>query len=201
MLALLVAVGSMSGGCAGLMRGYVSSPKAEGGVEKSETELCLKLQTVDLCVMSATVADQFHLFFLGLYVGVPLPFIPMPYGTYEFFSPPEKKNVAEEIVIRLFDKDEKFSFDPIKVVLEKLDKRESNPTKFECTVDELGYQHKITSTVEIPLTKGIYCRLTFDSYDWDFDLLINGIETKGRPLDVPPIHFRRGIARSWMLKT
>jgi hypothetical protein len=59
---------------------YVSSPTAEGGVAKSETELCVKLQTLDLCAKSATVSDQFHLFFLGLYAGIPLPLIPAPSG-------------------------------------------------------------------------------------------------------------------------
>lgn len=198
-LVLCAASGLMLTGCSGLMRGYVSSPKAEGGIEKSATELCVTLRTLDLCAMSATVPDQFHVFFFGPYVVVPLPFIPMPYGTYEFFFPPEKKKAAEVIVIRLLDKDEKFTFDPMNVILEKSDRSRLKPTQFECAVDELGYQHKMTSAVDIPPTKGIYCRLTFDSHDWDFDLLVNGIEIKDRPLEAPLIHFRRGIERSWML--
>jgi hypothetical protein len=80
-LSVSVAIGLLTlSGCANLMRGYVSSPTAEGGVAKSETELCVKLQTLDLCAKSATVSDQFHLFFLGLYAGIPLPLIPAPSG-------------------------------------------------------------------------------------------------------------------------
>jgi len=201
-LALFVVVGSLTlDGCVSMMRGYVSSPTAEGGSIKSETELCVRIKSLDLCAKSAAVPDQFHLFFLGLYAGIPVPLLPMPYGIYEYFSPPEKKAVDEEIVLRLLDNNEKFSFDPMKVVLKKMDQGTLTPSKFECAVDELGYQRKFTSASEIPDTKGIYCRLTFDSHDWDFDLLVGGIETKKGPLDAPLIHFKRGIEQSWTLTT
>jgi hypothetical protein len=200
-LALSVAIGLLTlSGCAGLMRGYVSSPTAEGGIEKSETELCVTLQTLDLCAKSATVLDQFHLFFLGLYAGVPLPLIPVPSGIYAYFFPPATKPAAEEITIRLFDNEQTFTFDPTKVVLEKSDRSTWNPTQFECAVDELGYQRKFTSVVLIPPTKGIYCHLTFESHEWDFDLRVNGIEIKDRPVEAPLIRFRRGVERSWKLK-
>ena len=198
-LAFAIAIGlSMLSGCAGLMRGYVSSPTVEGGVVKSETELCVTLHTLDLCAMSATVSDQFHLFFIGLYAGVPLPFIPMPTGVYEYFFPPKIKPAGEEIAIRLLDNADKFSFDPTKVLLKKSDGSKWSPTRFECTVDELGYQRKFTSAAEIPPTKGIYCRLSFESHEWDFDLQVNGIETSKGRLEAPLIQFRRGIKQSWV---
>jgi hypothetical protein len=200
-LAVSVAIGMLTlSGCANLMRGYVSSPTAEGGIAKSETELCVKLQTLDLCAKSATVPDQFHLFFLGLYAGVPLPLIPAPSGIYAYFFPPDTKPVTEEITIRLFDNERTFTFDPTKVVLEKTDRSRWNPTQYECAVDELGYQRKFTSAFLIPPTKGIYCRLTFESHEWDFDLRVNGIEINDRPLEAPPIRFRRGVERSWKLR-
>ena len=91
----------------------------------------------------------------------------------------------------------------MKVSLIKLDKIELNPRSFECwyDTDRNNKISDVSGAIPIKANKKedvTSCQLTFDSYDWDFSLLVNGIETKERPILVPPIHFKR--SSDWSLK-
>ena len=82
----------------------------------------------------------------------------------------------------------------------KKDQAVLNPRQFECTwneIDDQGNKHKFTyhsGIIPIKVTNAgpAVCKLTIQSQDWDFDLLINGIEIEGEPILVPPIRFQRG---------
>ena len=136
-----------------------------------------------------------NLLSFGPSVLVPLPLIPSPVGIYKFIFPPKNKNIPEEIWIKLIPGEDGVSFDPQKVTLIKGDKTELNPKHFECTWaegsgrrPEFLYSSGII-TIKKPST---LCKLNFDSYIWEFDLLIDGIEIEGKPIEIVLIHFKRG---------
>ena len=203
-------------GCAGLMHNYVSSPKAVGTIEKSMSELCpsrhlasqnqspsfiqLELQKIALCVESETYKNDPHIVLIGPYIVVPLPIIPMPYGIYKLMFPPKQKNIVQVVNLSLRSKEGDLSFDPRQVTLVKKDKTVLTPRRFECSwskLDNHGNRREFTNysgviPIKMANEGATACSLIIDSYDWDFVFLIRGIDAKGEPVVVPPVHFQRG---------
>lgn len=199
-------------GCAGIEHAYVSSPGANGAVETIRSKHCMwstldqktntyfEIQTTDLCIGSKYNYQESHIVLIGPYVVVPVPLIPMPIGIFELLFPPKKKAFAEEISVNLESKKGDLSFNPMEVILVNKNNTELKPLRFECTwyeTDNNGNQHNFVYKFGIiPIKESkdgsTFCKITFDSYDWSFDLLINGLEANGQPILIPPIHFQRG---------
>jgi len=191
---ILFFIGTIFNGCAGLTHVYLSSPKAEGAVEKSQSVLCpsqglhgsrpsfiqFEFKKIDICIESETPLDQDHYYLIGPAFLVFLPFIPAPYGVYDFLFSPRHKKHSEDILLILKRKEGQLSLDLAKAMLLRANHNEAHPVSVKCPID----QHLVT-----------YCHVIFDSKDWSFSLLIGEIKIDGQPIIVPAIHFNR--ASGW----
>src|SRR5579863_6726195 len=140
----------------------------------------LNLKKIDICIESETPLDQDHYYLIGPAFLVFLPFIPAPYGVYDFLFSPRHKKHSEDILLILKRKEGQLSLDLAKAMLLRANHNEAHPVSVKCPID----QHLVT-----------YCHVIFDSKDWSFSLLIGEIKIDGQPIIVPAIHFNR--ASGW----
>lgn len=150
---------------------------------------------------------------MGPAVIVPLPLIPWPPGIVDLFRLSKEAPPPLILEIRLDPEGEEFSFNPMRVTLEQ-NKKKVSPGRFRGPAPGIRYggrwpcrwRDKSQSPDDkgelIHLFQWTCFRLEFDipsSPTQDFILSISGLEKAGSRVDVPLVHFKKGV--SWRIVT
>jgi|ERR1700693_618304 len=189
-------------GCAGIWHSFDSVAKDDKIYQKEKNdEWCHKgysfsrkpsyreyeFEKVIVCLGTYPSIKQSHAYFVGPFIGFPLPIFPTPFIISDLISPLPEKEIGQTVHILYKTKKQGITFDPSKVRLIKIDKSNLIPESVSCGRDS----HISRYDDQDPAS----CEIKFDAYEWDFDLLVNGFELDGKPYELPIIHFIRGS--SW----